>query len=874
MRVEPKALVRRLNPTCTKALEGAVERAATMRSYEIVVEHMLASLLENGESDVAQILSALRLDRSRVAAEVSRGLQRIRSGNSGRPVFSETLFAWMENAWLTASVNDGSTLIRSGDLFVEYVEHPTRYSPEPSPTLENLATDEVRKIYPSKVQAEAIESQPSSGESAGAAGAKASAAGREAIDRFCVSFTDKARNGEIDQIFGRDQEIRQVIDILARRRKNNPLIVGEPGVGKTALIEGLALAIIAGEVPKLLQNTELVGLDLGLLQAGAGVRGELENRLKRVIAEIKGSPTPIILFIDEAHMLLGSGGKDGADLANLLKPALARGELRTVAATTWAEYKKYFEKDAALERRFQPVKVDEPSVDQAIVMLRGVRAIYETAHAVTVRDDAVIAAVELSSRYISGRQLPDKAVDLLDTAAARVRIEQAAPPMDLVDVRSQIAALNRQIEAQSRDLEDGADVDAEALSAAKTKIESLSKRGEDIEKRWHRERELLEAVITAEQALRKADADTRAAALEALQSARTALGAVQGERPLVHAQVDRDAVARVVADWTGIPVGKMQSSAISNLLSVDARLAERIRGQDTAISTVSESIRMAHAGVRDPRTPIAVLLFVGPSGVGKTETVLTLADTLYGGESAVTTINMSEFQEKHSVSRLIGSPPGYVGYGEGGVLTEAVRQKPYSVVLLDECEKADLEVMNLFYQVFDKGELSDSEGRVIDFKNTVIVLTSNLATDMITKMHASGAHPSNEDLVTAIRPILSKHFKPALLGRMTIVPFRPVRGEVLQEIVALKVRKLASRLELAHGVPVQFAPEILTEMSNRCSESEAGARAIDGMLRSSLMPFLAREILSRLTEGPIEGAIRVGLGGDAGWTVEFAEKSR
>ncbi|MEM6996070.1 MAG: AAA family ATPase, partial [Myxococcota bacterium] len=627
---------------------------------------------------------------------------------------------------------------------------------------------------------------------------------------------------------------------------------------------------------------ELVGLDLGLLKAGAGVKGELENRLKKVIAEVKGSPTPIIVFIDEAHTLIGGAG-DAGDIPNLLKPALARGEFRTVAATTWAEFKKYFEKDAALERRFQPVQVDQPSVEDAAIMLRGLRETYEKAHKVTIRDDAVVAAVELSERYISGRQLPDKAVDLLDTASARVRIEQAATPAHLTALHSEAASLNRQLSAYQRDLDDAATVDEDGqVAKLKGRLAEITTEVEEAESRLEKERAAIEVMLATQAALRDALAaptaeegnddppdEAKIAELrEAVSSAREVLAEVHGEEPLVHAEVDRHAVAQVIADWTGIPVGKMNSSTIETILNIEESMKKRIKGQDDAVATVAEMIRMAHAGVRNPDTPIAVMLFVGPSGVGKTETALALADLLYGGDRSMVTINMSEFQEKHTVSRLIGSPPGYVGYGEGGLLTEAVRAKPYSVVLLDEVEKADLEVMNLFYQVFDKGILNDSEGRAVNFRNTVVILTSNLATQQIMDLCADG-RPDVETIVETIRPPLSKHFKPALLARMTVVPYGPMDPEILTEIAHLKLGGLIKRLERAHGMTTTFDDSLVAELVSRCTEGETGARALDHAMRGSLMPVLARGILERMAGDGLPKSLEVGLV-DGEWDLRFS----
>lgn len=870
MRVDPRNIVRRLNPTCTKALEAMVERAASGRYYEIVVEHFLHGLVDVEDGDIAHILQHFRKDRLKVAASIERALQTMRTGNQGKPTFSETLFNWLENTWVVASLERGAVQLRSADLLLELLERPGRYTAETFAELEEIPLDELRQVFAQAISGsqEAIE-VPTVTE--GDPGARAAAdAGREALDRFTISLTEKARRGEIDPIFGRDREIRQVIDILARRRKNNPIIVGEPGVGKTALVEGLARAIVQGDVPKELASVELVTLDMGLLKAGAGVKGELEGRLKRVIAEVKGSPTPIIVFIDEAHTLVGGGGSDN-EIPNLLKPALARGEFRTVAATTFSEYKKYFEKDAALERRFQPVQVDQPSVEDSVIMLRGLRSVYENAHDVIIRDDAIDAAASLSDRFITGRQLPDKAVDLLDTAAARVKIEQDAPPAVVVRLRSEHASLERQYDSIERDITDAAVPDEGQLTEVKERMDEIVAELEGIEAKLTKEKELVEAVKLAQRELAEIEDGDRSEATSKVQAAREALVEVQGESALVHYEVDRDAIGQVVSDWTGIPVGKMKSGSIETMLALEEKLGERIKGQDQATAAVAEAIRMSHAGVRNTDTPIAVLLFVGPSGVGKTETALALADLLYGGERSMVTINMSEFQEKHTVSRLIGSPPGYVGYGEGGVLTEAVRQKPYSVVLLDECEKADLEVMNLFYQVFDKGMLSDGEGRLINFRNTVVILTSNLATDKIMNMHVDGAKPEVDSVLETIRPTLSGHFKPALLARMSIVPYRPMDPDILTDIAKLKLGGLAKRLRNAHGVETKFEDELVAHLVSRCTEGETGARALDHAMRGALMPNLARALLERMAGDGVPANLSIGYESEAGWQFNFSE---
>jgi type VI secretion system protein VasG len=871
MRVAPKSLVRKLTPTATRALEAAVGRAAGAGAHEIVVEHLLVQLLEPDEGDVARILHNWNVDRKKLAARVERALQRMRTGNPGRPVISENVFNWIEDAWLLGSVELGASSLRTGHLLLQLAARQDRYVGEAYSELDALPLDEVKRdldvvLAPSP---ESVEAAPVAvpGEGAGAP----AAAGGEALARFCQNFTQRAREGKIDPIFGRHREIRQMIDILARRRKNNPIIVGEPGVGKTALVEGLARAIAEKDVPESLANVDVLGLDLGLLQAGAGVRGEFENRLKAVISEVKASPKPIILFIDEAHTLIGAGGgAGGSDAANLLKPALARGELRTIAATTWSEYKKYFEKDAALERRFQPVKVEEPGEADAVLMLRGLRPLYEAAHGVTIRDDAVLAAVQLSSRYLSGRQLPDKAVDLLDTAAARVKTALASKPEAVVALELELAGLERELAARRRDVAEGhaaAGASRAEAEAAVARIEAAIAAAKDrlasVKARFEAERAAAEKVRAA----RKAAAE--GGPREAVDAATAELEKARGEEPLVHADVDGDAVSRVVAAWTGVPVAKMRSDQLQAALKLDERLEERVRGQPEAIRTVAEVVRISFAGIRNPGTPVGVLLFVGPSGVGKTETAIALAEALYGGERFMTTLAMSEFQEKHTVSRLIGSPPGYVGYGEGGRLTEAVRHRPYSVVLLDEVEKADLEVMNLFYQVFDKGSLTDGEGREVDFKNTLMILTSNLASEVVMSLFEDGKRPSADDVTKEIRPILSRHFKPALLARMTIVPFAPLPKDVLREIVEMKLRQLSGRLEASHRIATAFAPELVDSLVARCTEAETGARNVEHVIRGSLMPALSRSLLEKLSAGEKPTRLAVGLDAAGGFAVDL-----
>lgn len=960
MLVELKPLFARLNAYCSAALEGAAGLTLARNHYEIAVEHMLRRLIESPDGDAARILAFFDIDALRLTAQLDDALGQLKNGNPGRPVFAGLLTEWVQESWLMASITLGQTRVRSGALLLaliarlSYYGAGTRYAE----TLRAISREKLVAEFDTIVDGSSeTDLRVSEGGGAGTGATAGAPAGDSAIGRFCEDFTAKARAGKIDPVFGRDNEIRQMIDILARRRKNNPICVGEPGVGKTAVVEGLALRIVNGDVPEFLRDTRLVGLDLGLLEAGASVKGEFENRLRGVIDEIKGSVQPMILFIDEAHMLIGAGGQaGGSDAANLLKPALARGELRTVAATTWSEYKKYFEKDPALARRFQLVKLDEPDLPTAVQILRGLKDRYEAAHGVTVRDDAIVAAAELSNRYITGRLLPDKAVDLLDTAAARVRIGLGIKPAELENLESGLAGLERERAALARDVQFQPGAYSDRLGEIEVERADLEVRHADLEGRWKAEKEAAEAVLalrrqlgaaqntptelpietptedasaqetptqssdetsagTRDEALVKARAEAtasnRVAALDApiapapvaasaaapasstvgstaatfaetsaatntealaaqLAEARDKLKSLQGQSPLVFIETDPDAVARVVSDWTGVPLGKMQRDAVSGVLALADRIKERIRGQDHAVDQIAATVKAAQSGLRDPQQPMGVFLLVGPSGVGKTETGLAVADQLFGGEHALVSINMSEFQEKHTVSRLVGSPPGYVGYGEGGVLTEAVRKRPYSVVLLDEVEKAHLDVVNLFYQVFDKGTLADGEGRAINFSNTVVFLTSNLATEEITRLSRDG-RPDVESLTAAIHPVLAKHFKPALLARMTVVPFYTLPPAELAGIADLKLNKLAQRLETANRIKLSFEPSVRDTIAARCTEVDSGARNIDFILRKSLTPLLSDTVLSSLADGRTLSAIHVAPDDSNGWAVTTTE---
>ena len=885
MEVDLKQLPRKLGPTCRRTLEAALGRCMTAGHYELTAEHWLLQLLDDPGSDLLPILRHFEISQAIFQKTLQRGLDRLKAGNTGRPAFSPLLTLLMKDAWVNSSITMGHPLIRSGVLFSTFVGSAGRYSGEDFSSLfDNMRFDELKRDMDSICQtsrengeiAEAASVAGSAGTAGGGAVPGGAAGGDSAMARFMIDFTAKAAKGEIDPVFGRDREIRQMIDILARRRKNNPIVVGEPGVGKTAVVEGLALRIAQGDVPDVLKNVRLLALDLGLMQAGASVKGEFENRLKSVIAEVKGSPTPVITFIDEAHTLIGAGGAAGTgDAANLLKPALARGELRTIAATTWSEYKKYFEKDPALERRFQLVKLDEPSEEDAIVMMRGLKDKYEQAHGIRILDEGVVAAARLSSRYIAGRQLPDKAVDLLDTAAARVKIGRATRPEPVDMLERNMQAHTREREALLGDERMRSMSSGDRVAELDAELAKLAGERDVLMKRFALEQAAVNKVLALRAKVEAAvKAGTESPPQAELDAALAEMTEVQGDSPLVPLDVDARLVAGVVESWTGIPVGKMAQDDATAILQFKSRVAERIKGQDHAIEAVDRGLRASRAGLKNPTTPIGVFLFVGPSGVGKTELATTVADLMFGGDRFLTSIAMSEFQEKHSTSRLIGTGPGYVGYGEGGVLTEAVRQRPYSVVLLDEVEKADPEVLNLFYQVFDKGTLADGEGRVIDFKNTIVFLTSNLATDTITQLCSSPVKPTREELVAAIRPALSQWFKPALLARMEIVPFLTLAPEFMGDIVRLKLRKVANRLRESHKMTLDVDPRMVDVITSRCTEVETGARNIDHIITQTLLPMLSTALLERMAQGPLPGAVRMTVAEDESFRLEFVESAK
>lgn len=862
-----KTLFAKLNDVSRGAMEEAAGLCLAKRQYEVDIEHLLLKLIDADDNDVLRIARHYELALDRLADQLDRSLETFKTGCTRTPALSPHITRLIERAWVIASIDQDMGLVRSGHLLLALLsdQELRRVVSDSAPELDQLDADDLRLNFEDLLAAspEQQSVETAASQQTGKASGKGKRGGKTpALDQYTINLTANAREKRIDPVLGRDAEVRQMIDILTRRRQNNPILTGEAGVGKTAVVEGLALKIVAGAVPEALANVELRTLDLGLLQAGAGVKGEFEERLKNVIEEVKRSLHPIILFIDEAHTLIGSGGQAGQnDAANLLKPALARGELRTIAATTWAEYKKYFEKDAALARRFQVVKVEEPSEEVAIDMLRGLAGRMRDHHGVEVLDDAVVQAVRLSHRYISGRQLPDKAVSVLDTACARVALGQAVAPAQLEDARQSRLDLEAEQTVLCHERERGESAHDERLAELDEQLAELSEQIEALEARWQQQRDSVATIREVEQQLAQAGDDAqRESAREALLEARQQLETLAGDEPLVHACVDGNAIGAVVAAWTGIPLGKMQRDEIDTVRRLPQLLAERVIGQDHGLVEIGKRISLSRAKLEDPNKPIGVFLLLGPSGVGKTETALALADTLYGGERNLVTINMSEYQEAHTVSSLKGSPPGYVGYGEGGVLTEAVRRKPYSVVLLDEVEKAHPDVLELFFQVFDKGVMEDGEGREIDFRNCVILLTSNVGTDWIMqRCLGAEAYPDPEELVEEMRDSLNAVFKPAFLGRLKIVPFYPVQGEVLTRIVNLKLARLAQRFEINHGAQLSFAPELSEHIAERCTQTDSGARSIDHLLTGALMPELAEQVLERMAEDTPIDSIQVGV---------------
>ena len=902
MNVNLKSLIAKMNDTTRSALEGAAGFCLSRTHYDIEIEHFLLKLLDKQDSDLQHVLKHFGVDSSRFAAELNRALDKLKTGNARTPSFSPSLVKLFTTAWNLGSLEYSAAQIRSGFTIVALL------ADEELARIAREFSRELLMIQPETLRRDFINIAANSPEEAGVSAAPGGTNGKPAVntkspnlDQYTVNLTANAKAGKIDNVLGRDSEIRQIVDILMRRRQNNPILTGEAGVGKTAVVEGFALRVAGGDVPPPLRNVVIRTLDLALLQAGAGIKGEFENRLKGLIEEVKQSPVPIILFIDEAHTMIGAGGQaGGSDAANLLKPALARGELRTIAATTWSEYKKYFEKDPALARRFQVVKVEEPTESQCLVMLRGIVEALEKHHNVRILDEGLAAAVKLSHRYLAGRQLPDKAVSVLDTACARLALGQNAIPSALEDLTRQLDDLQVQERILRREVATGAD-HGERVEELLQQEQTVGEMRDELQGRWEKTRSLVEQIREVRGQLEtqaNGQAGTNrhnSASTIATQENRTALepelhrdvataavngngdelrqklselsaelDGVQGENALMQVCVDAQIIGQVISGWTGIPLGKMIKDEIGTVLELDKHLERRVIGQNHSLSLISQRIQTGRASLDDPGKPLGVFMLVGPSGVGKTETALALSDLLYGGEQNLITINMSEFQEAHTVSTLKGSPPGYVGYGEGGVLTEAVRRRPYAVVLLDEVEKAHPDVLELFYQVFDKGRMEDGEGREIDFKNTVILLTTNACTDQLTKLTSDpDTMPSPEGIVKALKPELNKLFKPAFLGRMVIVPYYPLSDETLKSIIELKLGRIKRRMMDNHKIRLQYDETVINEVAKRCTEVESGARNVDNILTNTLLPDISRRVLTGIAEGQKLSTVAVNIGADS-----------
>ncbi len=883
----------KLNSLGYKGIESATVFCKMRGNPYVETVHWIHQLIQLPDSDLHRIIKHFALDPSRLAADLIASLDKLPRGATAISDLSPKIAEVVERGWVFGSLMYGEFQVRTGHLVIGFLKTPDLQhsflglSREFAKIKLEALTDEFQKIVGGSPEDSMTASDGSTGgaapgETSGAI-APAVMGKQEALARFSVDLTEKARKGELDPIVGRDEEIRQVVDILMRRRQNNPILTGEAGVGKTAVVEGFAMRIVSGDVPPMLKEVSLRTLDIGLLQAGASMKGEFEQRLRQVIEEVQQSPKPIILFIDEAHTLIGAGGAAGTgDAANLLKPALARGTLRTVAATTWDEYKKHFEKDPALTRRFQVVKVEEPSEAKAILMMRGITAPLEKHHKVLILDEAIESAVRLSHRYIPARQLPDKAVSLIDTACARVAVSQHAVPATVDDARRRIQALEMEQEILGRETSVGVD-HATRVAEINEKLGKERAALTELEKHWDEEKTLVGKILELRAKLRAAGSTIEAkpntikpeaavdkkaaltpqerdAVLSELKTLQDKLSAWQGESPLIFPSVDQNAIASVVADWTGIPVGRMVKNEIEQVLKLADLLERRVIGQRHALETIAKRVQTSRARLDNPNRPIGVFMLVGPSGTGKTETALTLAETLYGGEHNLITINMSEFQEAHTVSTLKGSPPGYVGYGEGGVLTEAVRRRPYSVVLLDEVEKAHPDVHEIFFQVFDKGWMEDGEGRSIDFKNTIIILTSNAAQDVIINMCKDPElMPSAEGMERAMRTPLVKVFPDALLNRLLVVPFYPISKEMLRTIIKLNLGRLEKRVRENHKVPFSYDDSVPELIGNRCTELERGARMVDALITNTLLPEIGREFLTRLMNGGTINRVHVSV---------------
>jgi len=859
------SLFGKLNNLAYQAIESATVFCKLRGNPYVELVHWFNQILQLPDSDLHHVLREFRIDPSRLARDLTTALDQLPRGATSISDLSSHVEEAVERGWVFATLLFGDSQVRTGHLLVGILKTPVLRNSlsAMSREFDKLKVEQLTDAWSTITKGSPEEAMGagdglraggagvSPGESSGAM-PPAPMGKQEALRRFSVDLTERARSGEMDPVVGRDEEIRQIVDILMRRRQNNPILTGEAGVGKTAVVEGFAQRIASGDVPPALRGVSLRALDLGLLQAGASMKGEFESRLRQVIDEVQASAQPIILFIDEAHTLIGAGGAAGTgDAANLLKPALARGKLRTIAATTWAEYKKHIEKDPALTRRFQVVQVGEPDEAKALLMMRGTASALEKYHRVLVLDEALEAAVRLSHRYIPARQLPDKAVSLLDTCCARVAISQHAVPAEVEDSRRRIQGLDTEIEIIDRESALGMSSASGRRAAAQASLQAEKQRLADLEERWAAERKLVDQILNLRTKLRgDSEAAERAAWLDELHTAQASLGKLQGEQPLILPTVDQQAVASVVGDWTGIPVGRMVKNEIETVLRLAGTLGQRVLGQSHALEMIARRIQTSRAGIENPNKPIGVFMLAGPSGVGKTETALALAETLYGGEQNAITINMSEFQEAHTVSTLKGAPPGYVGYGEGGVLTEAVRRRPYSVVLLDEVEKAHPDVHEIFFQVFDKGWMEDGEGRVIDFTNTLIFLTTNVGSELILALcKDTAARPDPEQIAQALRKALLRSFPAALLGRMVTIPYYPLSDDMIGKIARLQLGRVAKRVHESHRIPFTYDDDVVKLIAGRCTELESGGRMIDSILTNTLLPRISQELLTRIMQG-------------------------
>lgn len=861
MELNLKALINKMNPVTKSALESSAGYCMNRGHYNIEVEHLLFKLLEENDTDIKTILSKLSINPDILLTELNSSLDKLQTGNVKPPALSLELVSLIKQSWVTASIEFEHPIITSAHIIGALIIDDKLRSQVASniPSLSKVSKDQMMEMI-TDTYGTTAESQQATGISTPSA---PQSGGGSALAKYTINLTERAAQGEIDPVLGRDQEIRQIIDILTRRRQNNPILTGEAGVGKTAVVEGFALRISKDDVPEPLKGVHLHVLDLGLLQAGASIKGEFENRLKSVIEEVKASEVPIIMFIDEAHTMIGAGGKEGqGDAANLLKPALARGELRTIAATTWAEYKKYFERDPALTRRFQVVKVEEPDEETAIEMMRGISVALQEHHNVHILDEAIIESVRLSARYMPGRQLPDKSVSLLDTACARVALSQSTTPSHIEDLQRVINQSEVNIERLEKELVFGGDTEEE-LEHIKNLKKNYIEKHQNLHEQWNHEREIIQQIKEIktqleedyqnkksekpDQEKRLSDEDISKLKAELLDLNNKLTGA-QNETPMMQPSVDAQAIAEVIANWTGIPVGKMMNDEIKSVVNLTGQLKQRVIGQTHALDLIAKAIQTSRAGLTDPRKPIGVFLMVGPSGVGKTETAMALADIMYGGEQNITVINMSEFKEEHKVSMLLGSPPGYVGYGEGGVLTEAARRKPYSIILLDEMEKAHPGVQDVFYQMFDKGTIKDGEGRDIDFKNTIIIMTSNAGEEVIRHICEKEEDiPEYEDLLEMFRPALLKSFRPAFLGRCQVIPYYPLADETLMTICELNMKKIKDRVLENYHADFSYDEDVPLHIVARSQEVDTGARNIENIISKTLLPGLATECLSKMS---------------------------